>query len=97
MWGSIIITILVSQLMRLCLPWLLLLTHAAVLGVRPCDDQRRDATQASLGDHKASTKCPDANWKTEFYKSATMQNLQRPVVVFDIGCNKGYPSCHCYP
>ena len=61
-----------------------------VLGVSVCDEERVARTRASLGNKQQATKCPDASWKTEFYSSATIQQLQRPVVIFDIGCNKGY-------
>mmetsp|Transcript_81449 Transcript_81449/g.143639 ORF Transcript_81449/g.143639 Transcript_81449/m.143639 type:complete len:83 (+) Transcript_81449:3-251(+) len=63
---------------------------ASVLGVDVCDEARVARTYASLGVKYVSTGCPEATWKSEFFQTATIQQLQRPVVIFDIGCNKGY-------
>jgi hypothetical protein len=44
----------------------------------------------SLGDVAEATGCPEASWKREFFRSRAVQDRPGPVVVLDVGCNKGF-------
>eukprot|EP00667_Euglena_gracilis_P027792 EG_transcript_34752 len=71
--------------------WLGLLAGPGVGGAfHQCDPAEAERVRTNLGDITEASKCPEAIWKPLFQSSRTLQALERPVVVFDIGCNKGF-------
>ena len=70
---------------------LALLLFAAALPHVTCGSHYSSTQIAKrLGDITKATECPDATWKVQFFKSQAIQSRKAPVVIFDIGCNKGF-------
>eukprot|EP00668_Euglena_longa_P046023 GGOE01061707.1.p1 GENE.GGOE01061707.1~~GGOE01061707.1.p1 ORF type:complete len:373 (-),score=89.48 GGOE01061707.1:272-1309(-) len=75
------------------LAWVLLCALLPVVGgsaLHICSNAEADRVRDSMGDITQASSCPEAIWKPLFQSSRTLQALERPVVIFDIGCNKGY-------
>ena len=68
----------------------LLLWGAAPAIAAYCTTDQIRQIRASVGHFGRATRCPDATWKEAFFAGPTLQNASRPIVVYDIGCNKAF-------
>ena len=68
----------------------LLLCGAAPAAAAYCTTDQIRQIYASVGHFGRATRCPDATWKEAFFAGPALQNASRPIVVYDIGCNKAF-------
>ena len=76
----------------LCIKLSLMLVLPVQMAVAAtCSTKQVERIRLSMGkDISKATRCPDATWKELFFRGPTIQRARRPVIVYDVGCNKAF-------